>query len=603
MIENYLRGFLELKDMLHVRNDPTSEYIAVIVEPRRHELLIPILYNYMYHLPKTGINWNFHVFTHDVEYVLNNLPKGCEITITKLLQNNFTVDDYNRLFRSERFWSLINGENILIFQTDSYIIKPDLLKASYMEYSYIGGIYNLILRPNGDQMVTNFHGNKDDIDLHNSINTNFNINGGLSFRKKSAMIRCIREVSVEDIIRARRARNMSTQYYERSHSICGEDTFFQNALDILGYAIPSFDECHTFCTNLTYDKKYRGNCFGVHGFDKVQFTYHEWFLYPCLSDIIKPPTNVNANANDDADVIVICPWFRTGGPECLHQLCDELKGKMYYVNKPSVTDVDEKRLYPEYDVRVIDELYSAKRIIIPEIYRYSELKGVFPDADVCVYFLSVDNMIGYYRSLDKFDFRCLSQSQYSREFLKDKGCDDILDINDYISFDVLKESDIKAEGREDIVLYNPRKDGLVEQYLLKRGEWQGCVRFVPLSGYDREGLRGIMSKAKIYVDFGYHPGKDKLPREAVAHGLVVITNCKGSAKNDVDIPISSMYKFDDDVKNSSMGMEDLSSELFTLVNDVFERFDFHSPNFKHYRNVVRNEKEVFTAQVRSSGLA
>jgi hypothetical protein len=391
---------------------------------------------------------------------------------------------------------------------------------------------------------------------------------------------------------------MSTLYYEKN--FCGEDTFFQNALDILGYAMPSFDECHTFCTNLTYDKKYRGNCFGVHGFDKETFKYHEWFLYPCLADI-------KATITMNIDIIVICPWFKTGGPECLHQLCEKLKGKMYYVNKPpppppsssnSENNAYEKRLYPEYEFEVIDELYSAKNIIIPEIFSYSEFKKLFPDADVCVYFLSVDNMIGYYKSLDKFDFRCLSQSQYSNDFLKNKRCDYIFDMNDYISFDVLEESDIKAEGRFNIVLYNPRKDGLVENYLLKMGEWQGCIKFVPLSGYDREGLRDIMTKAKIYFDFGNHPGKDKLPREAVAHGLVVITNRKGSAKNDVDIPISSMYKFDDDVKNNAE-MENLSSNLFALVNDVFERFDSHSSNFKHYRDIVKNEKDIFTMQVNS----
>ena len=40
----------------------------------------------------------------------------------------------------------------------------------------------------------------------------------------------------------------------------------------------------------------------------------------------------------------------------------------------------------------------------------------------------------------------------------------------------------------------------------------------------------IFKRTKIYIDFGYHPGKDKMPREAVLFNNCVITNQKAVLK-------------------------------------------------------------------------
>jgi len=42
---------------------------------------------------------------------------------------------------------------------------------------------------------------------------------------------------------------------------------------------------------------------------------------------------------------------------------------------------------------------------------------------------------------------------------------------------------------------------------------------------------------KLYVDFGKHPGKDRMPREAAVHGCCIITGRRGAAGNPFDIPI------------------------------------------------------------------
>jgi hypothetical protein len=46
-----------------------------------------------------------------------------------------------------------------------------------------------------------------------------------------------------------------------------------------------------------------------------------------------------------------------------------------------------------------------------------------------------------------------------------------------------------------------------------------------------------------YIDFGPHPGMDRLPREATLARCVVITNREGAANFEEDVPLPSEFKF------------------------------------------------------------
>ena len=65
---------------------------------------------------------------------------------------------------------------------------------------------------------------------------------------------------------------------------------------------------------------------------------------------------------------------------------------------------------------------------------------------------------------------------------------------------------------------------------------------IELKGFTSKEIIRIFQKTKLYIDFGYHPGKDKMPREAVLFNNCVITNLKGSAYNKFDIPINKQFK-------------------------------------------------------------
>ena len=114
-----------------------------------------------------------------------------------------------------------------------------------------------------------------------------------------------------------------------------------------------------------------------------------------------------------------------------------------------------------------------------------------------------------------------------------------------------------------------------------------------MQGLDRGELAEAFLGAKLYIDFGHHPGKDRLPREAAVHGCCVVTSRYGSAANSVDVPISERYKLD-------TRAPDFVGRFETLVDGIF-RGDFEScrQDFTGYRETIRREAEIFREHIKA----
>lgn len=108
-----------------------------------------------------------------------------------------SIYEYNKLLTSVEFWNRFEEENILIIQHDSALLKKGI--EEFYEWDYIGAPWKF-----------QQHGG----------------NGGLSFRKKSAMIECINTLP----------------YYDNIN----EDVYFSNALIILGKKLAPREVCEKF---------------------------------------------------------------------------------------------------------------------------------------------------------------------------------------------------------------------------------------------------------------------------------------------------------------------------------------------------------------------
>jgi hypothetical protein len=182
-----------------------------------------------------------------------------------------------------------------------------------------------------------------------------------------------------------------------------------------------------------------------------------------------------------------------------------------------------------------------------------------------------------------------TQSDYSGRYLESKGLR-VVPFYEPINEQFLSNPAYSGfDNRVDEVLYNPVKGKKITELLIKTFP---DIIFTPLKGFNREQLSNKLLTAKIYIDFGHHPGRDRMPREAAMHGCCIVTGRLGAAQNEIDLPIQSEYKLDST-------KADLVGKFGVLVNDIFANFSKHSAAFDQYRDLIKNEPQRFRNQLKN----
>lgn len=296
----------------------------------------------------------------------------------------------------------------------------------------------------------------------------------------------------------------------------------------------------------------------------------------------------------DIQVLIFSPAsYATGGVELLHQLCSEIDkydgidAKMYYYNGQGNRNPQPEE-YKKYNCRWQTEIgpnYDGV-VIFPEILANSVTDPRYSKCKKVIFWESVDNYFKFCRPKDYFLFTReqdtihLSQSYYASGFLLDIGIDSLY-VGDYINEDFLEPYD--EQKREPIVLYNPAKGMKFTQKII---EYVGnVVDFVPIRNMTRAEAIDLMRKSKAYIDFGDHPGKDRLPREAAMCGCCIITGRNGAAGNEFDIPIGDFNKF--------TRWEQSLPHIRNRIIDVVVNYDLNYTHYEEYRDTIRNERQRF----------
>ena len=317
---------------------------------------------------------------------------------------------------------------------------------------------------------------------------------------------------------------------------------------------------------------------------------------------------------NDTKIYIACPGnSHTGGPELLHQLgsllCQfGLDAYMFYTSRNSENPVDDFyfKYHVPYVLKVEDTPHNV--IILFEAIgsRYFESKNM----QKIFWWLSVDNYAKnisdiisarkqnyllapmpkffYFQETEK-DTEHWVQSEYARQFIMLNGVHEknIYMVEDYLNQAFLnKASKVDLAKKENIVVFNPRKGFEVTRKLIS---FASDIKWIPIQNMTPEQVQSLLSKAKIYIDFGNHPGKDRIPREAAISGCVVITGKRGAAANDIDINIPPEFKFDVTDKDLPLIIE--------KIRDVFENFNDNYLKQKAYRERIFNDKERFEKEV------
>lgn len=295
---------------------------------------------------------------------------------------------------------------------------------------------------------------------------------------------------------------------------------------------------------------------------------------------------------------IICPYFETGGPEAMHQLCHELNslGKeayIVYINRPK--DTEKQILYTESysNIKNTTSIEDIKDniLIFPEIYTSEWLRTHIKIQNIrmAVWWLSLNNAVSFDSlpgNVKDTTIIHLFQSHYVKDAilknLNESTSQTWFDLHDYTrelftNAYITNAFDNKFE-RGNMIAYNPTKDFISSNLIQK---WD--LRSLPLVDLSPTIMLYKLHECKIYVDLGAHPGKDRIPREAAMSGCVIITNLLGAAVNDVDIPITEKVDGPDD--------------LNILIKSIFEDYNTYYEKQKSYRDWISNEKERFIEQI------
>lgn len=294
--------------------------------------------------------------------------------------------------------------------------------------------------------------------------------------------------------------------------------------------------------------------------------------------------------------------YATGGVELLHQLCFELNktedvdARIWYRNAGAqCPQPDDYRRYGCQWVTDLPEGYDGV-LIFPEIWANDVVGERFRKCQKVIFWESVDNYFAHNAPKDYYKFihhqlierdviMHIAQSVYACEFLKQINLKCIM-LGDYINDDFFKSC--QETARDPVVLYNPKKGMQFTQKLI---DFAGdSITFIPIENMDRKQVIALMRRSMLYIDFGNHPGRERLPREAAVCGCCVITGRDGSAENSVDIPISNKYKF----ARSDQQLPFIVDRIRSVLWD-YERC---KKDFDFYRYVIADSKRVFEDQCR-----
>lgn len=319
----------------------------------------------------------------------------------------------------------------------------------------------------------------------------------------------------------------------------------------------------------------------------------------------------------------MCPQkTKTGGTELLHQLYYQLsqfRSDVYLVYSGS-TEIRANQAFIQYIVNapISVEMIEDKEenlLIVPEIY-YKQL-AAFKNMKKAIWWLSVDFFLQENSFIDRMRIKGIGsalknlflgnlkdktelikkadlhycQSYYAIDFLKKKGIkeESIIYLSDYVNDLYLESfSNVEFTNRENFVVYNPKKGKKFTKKLMLKAPQ---INWVSIQNMTNEQVHDLLCKSKVYIDFGNHPGKDRIPREAALSGCCVITGRRGAANYFQDVCIPDKYKFIDSRKSMP--------KIIEQINDCLNNYNFLVMDFADYRKSILQEKEKFESDVKT----
>lgn len=336
----------------------------------------------------------------------------------------------------------------------------------------------------------------------------------------------------------------------------------------------------------------------------------------------------------DYEFYFLCVKGNHGGPEAIHQIVDKINSATPFQAHIAYFEKDfvpaEKFKCFNVDYIPLKEVPDSSETVLCISETHTFYFRRFKKAKKIMVWLSLNY---YLKNIEEegysFSERCkkiyhrsrLPKPFYPLLFIRDKllrqkkhfifDMDDVRHtynckyVSDYLYKNGVKESDtvfldgpVRQEyfesekvAKTDTVAYNPGKGA--EQYadsvlkILTKDYPE--FKIIPIKNMTVPQVKDTLLHAKVYFDFGFFPGPEKLVKEAALCGCNIITGLKGAAANDRDICIPNECKFDMDNCDPS-----------AVAKAIAERAKNHEKyynDYEPYRKFIRSLNDNFEKTV------
>ena len=206
-----------------------SDKLAVYIECQRLPHSEVIIRNAIYQL---GDDWSHTIITGPENYAyykkmaifINSNILVINIGINNIINNN---NNYNNLLLTHDFWNKLSGEKILIYQSNSFIFKNNILE--FLEWDYIGSPF-----PNKNI----------------SLGIHQVGNGGLSLRSKSKMLTILDRVNLKENNYSKLINNYKKRINFDNYP---EDIVFSQNMQTMGIGkVADYETAKKFSTCMVY---------------------------------------------------------------------------------------------------------------------------------------------------------------------------------------------------------------------------------------------------------------------------------------------------------------------------------------------------------------
>ena len=336
-------------------------------------------------------------------------------------------------------------------------------------------------------------------------------------------------------------------------------------------------------------------------------------------------------------IYIVSPvGVETGGPETLHQMCKVINENypntcyMVYIDKDgNFVDAPVPKKYEKYNVNHTDKVEDIKEniLITTEIHTFVQtrfqnitkricwlsylfyfnevygiktrlpysgfLRAVKPLVYLAYFLLKPGHWFAKNKKLKLKQMKNFLHSYNTieeKKFLAKHGIESKNYLCGPISDDYFENQNVDLSTKENIISYNPKKGYSYTKKIIKlfKEKHGDKYQFVPIENMSNQEVIDVLKRSKVYIDFGFFPGHERIPRQAVLLKANIITSTNGSAKYD-DILIDSKYKFDTKSKN-----------LKKIVETMFELAEHHKEHvddYDEYREFTNWQRDNYKNEV------